>query len=136
MLQKVEQEKQDSTKLKLYEKYFKQLSSNNETLILKFKNKALEPKANGKKSEKRYAGILCVIGVAYKNIKEYDSCEKYQLAGLKIYQKINDKKGISMAYNGLGVLEKNRNNFIKSLEYYFKALEPLDKEKDRKNGAD
>jgi len=75
--------------------------------------------------------LLCVIGTAYKNIKEYDSCEKYQKAGLKLYEKINDARGISLAYNGLGILEKNRNNFIKSLEYYYKAIEPLDKEKDK-----
>ena len=75
--------------------------------------------------------MLCVIGTAYKNIKEYDSCEKYQKAGLKLYEKINDARGISLAYNGLGILEKNRNNFIKSLEYYYKAIEPLDKEKDK-----
>lgn len=131
MLQKVSQEKQDSVKLKLYEDYFRALNGKNEKLILKFKNEALGIKPNDKRTEKIYAGMLCVIGTTYKNIKEYDSCEKYQKAGLKLYQKINDKRGISLAYNGLGILEKNRNNFIKSLEYYYKAIEPLDKEKDK-----
>jgi serine phosphatase RsbU (regulator of sigma subunit) len=135
MLQKIETEKEDSTKLKLYDKYFRTLSSNNENLILKYKNTALQHKPTDKRSEKQYAAILCVVGIAYKNVKEYDSCEKYQFAGLALYKKIKDKKGISMAYNGLGVLEKNRNNFIKSLEYYYKAIEPLDKEKDRKQFA-
>ncbi len=35
----------------------------------------------------------------------------------------------------MGVLEKNRNNFTKALEYYYAAIEPLDKEKDRSRYA-
>ncbi|MDP3567566.1 MAG: tetratricopeptide repeat protein [Sediminibacterium sp.] len=131
MLSEVSFEKRDSIKTKLYEEYFKGLSGENENLIIKFKKPALEIKPKNPRSEKQYAAILCMIGTAYKNIKEFDSCEKYQLAGLKVYKKLDDKKGISLAYNGLGVLEKNRNNFIKALEYYYAAIEPLDKEKDR-----
>jgi serine phosphatase RsbU (regulator of sigma subunit) len=135
MLRGVSFEKQDSTKIKLYEDYFKGLAGENENLIIEYKKFALEIKPKTKRSEKQYAAILCIIGTAHKNRKEYDSCEKYQLAGLKLYKSLNDRKGISLAYNGLGVLEKNRNNFIKALEYYYAAIEPLDKEKDRSRYA-
>lgn len=135
MLLDVSIEKQDSTKLKLYEEYFKGLAGENENLIIKFKKPALEITPNTKRAEKNYAAILCIIGTAHKNRKEFDSCEKYQLAGLKIYKRLKDRKGISLAYNGLGVLEKNKNNFIKALEYYYAAIEPLDKEKDRSRYA-
>lgn len=135
MLQEVSLEKQDSTKIKLYEEYFKGLAGENENLIIKYKKQAIEIKPKTKRSEKQYATILCVIGAVHKNLKEFDSCEKYQFAGLKLFKSLNDKKGISMAYNGLGVLEKNRNNFTKALEYYYAAIEPLDKEKDRSRYA-
>jgi serine phosphatase RsbU (regulator of sigma subunit) len=135
MLRNVSSEKQDSTKIKLYEAYFKGLSGENENLIIKYKKSALELKSKTKREEKQYAEILCLIGTAHKNLKEYDSCEKYQFAGLKLYKALNDRKGISLAYNGLGVLEKNRNNFTKALEYYYAAIEPLDKEKDRSRYA-
>lgn len=135
MLRDVSLEKQDSTRIKLYEEYFKGLAGENENLIIKYKKPALEIKPKTKRAEKQYAAILCIIGTAHKNQKEFDSCEKYQFAGLKLYKKLNDRKGISLAYNGLGVLEKNRNNFIKALEYYYAAIEPLDKEKDRSRYA-
>ncbi len=131
MLQKVALEKDDSTKIKLYEDYYKELSGENPLLAIKYKKQILGIKPLGKRSEKKYAALLCMIGTSYKNINEYDSCEKYQLAGLELCQKINDRKGVSLAYNGLGIMEKNRNNFIKSLQYYYAAIEPLDKEKDK-----
>ena len=135
MLENISTEKQDSTKINLYADYFKKLSGEYENLIIKYKNLALATKAQTKRSEKQYATILCMIGTAHKNLKEYDSCERYQFAGLKIFKRLKDRKGISLAYNGLGVLEKNRNNFTKSLEYYYAAIEPLDKEKDRSRYA-
>jgi serine phosphatase RsbU (regulator of sigma subunit) len=135
MLRDVSLEKQDSTKIKLYEEYFKGLAGEDENQIIKYKKSALELKPKTKRAEKQYAAILCVIGAAHKNRKEFDSCEKYQFAGLKLYKSLKDRKGISLAYNGLGVLEKNRNNYTKALEYYYAAIEPLDKEKDRSRYA-
>ncbi len=135
MLQDVALEKQDSVKIKRYEEYFKELGSVNDNLIIKYRFEPQRIKPENKRLEKKRAIMLCMIGTAFKNVKEYDSCEKYQFAGLALYKKLKDNSGISLAYNGLGIMEKNRNNFIKSLEYYYKAIEPLDREKDKSRFA-
>ncbi len=58
------------------------------------------------------------IGVLYQNQKEYALAEEYYIRSLKIKQKHEDIKGISVLYNNLAIVNYFKND-IKSAESYF-----------------
>jgi serine phosphatase RsbU (regulator of sigma subunit) len=77
------------------------------------------------------ADIYVAVGTTFKNQDKLDTAEICQRTALEIYKEQKYNKGISRALNNLGIIEKQRGNYGRSLEYYFQSLEPLDKVKDK-----
>ncbi|WP_207680024.1 adenylate/guanylate cyclase domain-containing protein [Desulfonema magnum] len=74
------------------------------------------------KDKKEKANALHNIGVAYKNLSNYDNALQYHLNALKIREAAGDKKAIADSLHYIGVVYDYSNNFDKALEYHFSAL--------------
>jgi serine phosphatase RsbU (regulator of sigma subunit)/Tfp pilus assembly protein PilF len=55
------------------------------------------------------------------------------LAAIKIFDKIDDKNGVSSCYNNIGLILESKGEFNLAMEYYTKSLE-IDTEINNKNG--
>lgn len=64
----------------------------------------------------RLTGVLLAMA-------DYRAAERYARESLKEVEKLGDAEGVASAYNDLGLMEKNRGRFQKSLENYQKALD-------------
>jgi CHAT domain-containing protein/Tfp pilus assembly protein PilF len=64
----------------------------------------------------RLTGVLLAMA-------DYRSAERYAQESLKDMEKVGDAEGVASAYNDLGLLEKNRGRFQKSMQNYQKALD-------------
>jgi len=62
------------------------------------------------------------IGVAYKNLSDYDKALDYCLKGLKIREDRRDKKAIADSLHHIGTIYDYLGNFDKALEYHQSAL--------------
>lgn len=63
------------------------------------------------------------IGRQYLTMNNYALAERYQNMALETFTRIGHPYGIVLAYERLGVLFMVRNQFIKSLDYYYRALQ-------------
>ncbi len=73
-------------------------------------------------NEKEKAVALSHLGIAHKNLSDYDKSLEYHMNALKIREKTEDKKDIAESLHNIGVVYDYLNNFTKALEYYQKAL--------------
>ncbi|PKQ61528.1 hypothetical protein BZG02_15160 [Labilibaculum filiforme] len=79
-------------------------------------------------SKKDIAKSLKIIGLNYWLKSElYLALENHQKS-LKIYQEINDIKGICSLYGNIGIVYKELSEYENALKYYLKSLEISDKE--------
>ena len=64
----------------------------------------------------------------------YEKAENYYLAAIKIFDKINDRKGVSSCYNNIGLLLEWKGEFEPALDNYNKSLR-IDEEIGNKGGV-
>jgi tetratricopeptide (TPR) repeat protein len=57
--------------------------------------------ANGRKDV--LAGGISNLGIAYKNVGDYDKAEKTYLKGIRLNQELDNKGGLSLNYSNLGI---------------------------------
>ena len=63
------------------------------------------------------------LGFIYKEDKgDCDKAIDYFLKALNIFKELNDKKGISSCYTGIGIVYAYQGSYDKAIEYYLKAL--------------
>lgn len=62
------------------------------------------------------------IGSLYKTLGNYQKAIENCLAGLKMYEGLNDKNGIALIYRVMGSIYKYKGEYEKSLFYYFNGL--------------
>jgi serine phosphatase RsbU (regulator of sigma subunit) len=124
----------DTVKLNAIIKICFELTGDDPQMVYKYAAMGLEL---SKKLDKRTkaADIYTALGTTFKNQDKLDTAEYCQKQALAIFKETNNKKGISRALNNLGIVEKQKANYAKALEYYFQALEPLSKEKDKSDIA-
>jgi tetratricopeptide (TPR) repeat protein len=70
----------------------------------------------------RIAYMHYQIGSLYKTLGNYEKGIENCLAGLKIYETLNDKPGIALIYRVMGSIYKYREDYEKTLFYYFSGL--------------
>jgi class 3 adenylate cyclase/Flp pilus assembly protein TadD len=92
--------------------------------------------AEPSKDEVENANALYNIGVAYRNLSNYDSALEYHLKALKIREEIGNKKDIADSLHQIGIVYDYSNNFNKALEHHNKALEIREEINDEKGIAD
>jgi len=68
------------------------------------------------------ADILSKIGGKHYILGEYDLALDYFSSGFKIYQEINDKKGIAVGYNNIGMIYNMQARVDKAISYHKKSL--------------
>lgn len=111
----------DTTRLKaLYDLANSYLDNNPYTAIVFAQ---LELQLAEKTSQPKYkAKALNLIGVLHKNKGLYPSALNYFLQALKIFESINDKRGMGNCYANLGNIYYEQTVFEKALLYYKKSL--------------
>ena len=73
------------------------------------------------------ASVLAILCELYSTDGNYQEAVKSCTQSLKIFEQIQDDKGIAKAYNAFGNLEMNRGNHFESRAYYLKGLDIANK---------
>ncbi len=124
----------DTIKLNAIIKICYDLTGDDPEMVYKYGARGLEL-AKKYDLKNKMADIYTAVGTTFKNQDKLDTAEYCQKNALTIFTEIKHPKGISRALNNLGIIEKQRGNYGRSLEYYFQSLEPLNKEKDKADFA-
>jgi adenylate cyclase len=82
---------------------------------------------------KYYAIALNNEGYLESNKNNYTKAIEYYERGIKLSEKIDDKKGIALAFNNIGSIYQEQGDVVKGLKYYEKSLKIKEEIKD-KNG--
>ena len=99
-------------------KYYRYLDPDSAVLFVK----AGLRKTSADKDELGYADLLNQYGMILDNAARYSDSRKSYLEGEAIYRKINNPKGLASTLIRLGVVEKRKANYDKSLDYFLEAL--------------
>ena len=62
------------------------------------------------------------MGVAYKNLKQFDEAEAHILKALHLIENTHDKEGIAACYDLLGLIFYQQGNSEKALHYYKQSI--------------
>lgn len=81
---------------------------------------ALLSEKNGNRKE--HAAALRNIGVAYRNMSNYDMALEYLLNALRMRREIGDRNDIADSLHHMGIVYDYLNNLDKALEYHHEAL--------------
>ena len=100
-------------------------------LFLEYSQKALKI-VEDKNFVKFKSTILINIGVAYKEMGDYEKAIEYALNALKTFEELGNKKMIAICYINLGNFFIEINEFDKSIDYMNKSLEIFIELKDMK----
>ena len=73
--------------------------------------------------QKHAASMLYSAGVVQRNLKDYIGGEVTTIDAIRIYENLNDNRGLYKCCNSLGIIHNNLNNFELSLSYHSIALE-------------
>ncbi len=92
--------------------------------------------AEKKDDKKEKAAALRNIGIAYRNMSNYDKALEYLLTALNIRKELGDRQSIADSLHHLGIVYDYLNNYDKSLEYHEKALKIQEEAGYRKGIAD
>ena len=79
--------------------------------------------ARQKKFPEYEALALKDIGTIHLFLSNYDKSENYFNAAIKIFNILNNQKGLSGCYNNLGLVLELKGEFTLALSYYHKSLE-------------
>ena len=71
----------------------------------------------------RTGDALVLKGIVLTDLKDFAKAEVPLKKALKMRQQLNDKSGISEAYELLGYMEQTKENFVLALQYYETSLE-------------
>ncbi len=82
---------------------------------------ALQKEANKKRIKSGLARAYTSSGVVYSEQGDYTSSLKNYEKGLKLYQQIDEKEGISKTLNNIGILYKSQQKYPKALQYLKEA---------------
>jgi tRNA A-37 threonylcarbamoyl transferase component Bud32 len=63
-----------------------------------------------------------VIGIAYFDLKNYDSALEYYQKALEMAEELRDKRGIGYALGNIGSVHQELKEYKKALEYLYKSL--------------
>jgi serine phosphatase RsbU (regulator of sigma subunit) len=94
----------------------------NQSLKISEKYKASPDTVIAKKAKRLRANSLLNMGPVYSSEANYPVCIGQYQEGLKLFEELGDKNGISRCYTNIGVAWYLQSNYSKALEYYFKAL--------------
>ncbi|WP_281310552.1 tetratricopeptide repeat-containing sensor histidine kinase [Flavobacterium flavigenum] len=94
-------------------KFFKDAQSEFETALQKERNK--------NRIKSGLARAYASSGVVYSEQGDYTSSLKNYEEGLKLYQQIDEKEGISKTLNNIGILYKSQKKYLKALQYLKEA---------------
>jgi serine phosphatase RsbU (regulator of sigma subunit) len=75
-----------------------------------------------KKIKKRIGITFSMIGIKAWENGMYSNAIKYQLNGLKIWEELGNKRGISNTYNNIGIVYDALGNYDKAIECHMMAL--------------
>ncbi len=75
--------------------------------------------------EQKKAQLLLEKGKTFDKNKEHSKGIEQFIAALKIFKKLEDKKGIGTSYNFIGQAYYNKNDQVKAVEYYLYSLDIL-----------
>src|ERR1700749_4986895 len=96
----------------------------------------LELQLAEKTNQTKYkAKALNLIGVLHKNKGLYPSALNYFLGALKLFEEVNDKRGIGNCYANLGNVYYEQKQYTKALLYYKKSLKARQDVGDKKRIA-
>ena len=62
------------------------------------------------------------VGVVYTYQSNYPKAQEYNFLALKMFEEINNQKGIAAALSNIGIVYKDLKKFPQALEYFDKAL--------------
>ena len=77
---------------------------------------------NNSPKDTNYLKTVTKLCNEFKMIGEFDSAMAYATGQLQIAQKLAYSRGITDAYNMLGILHRTNGDYKKALEYFLKAL--------------
>ena len=72
-----------------------------------------------------------ITGLIYIELSNYEKSSEYFFEGLRLFEQINDKEGISKLLSDIGSVNFHQYNYNKALEYYFRSLNIAKEIKDR-----
>ena len=75
--------------------------------------------------KKEEAIALDAMGTIYNDFGDKDKSSEYFFKSLKIYDQLNDKRGMAQASSRIGVSYYKQKNYQKALEYLFGADQQL-----------
>ncbi|MBL7975750.1 MAG: tetratricopeptide repeat protein [Candidatus Kapabacteria bacterium] len=81
------------------------------------------------KDETVLADAYYNVGVAYRNLSDFNSAIEHLLHALDIKERLNETHGIAYCCNELGMLFKQKQNLPKALEYFEKGMQLLQSSK-------
>jgi signal transduction histidine kinase len=129
LLKKLDKEKVDSNRMKLYQKIGTYYIDNNVGKAIDYLENSLEI---AKKLDKSLfiANNYYSIGFCYLVKSNFNkSLENYQLS-IQLYEKLKDSLRLSNAYMSVGSLYSQTKDFAKTNEYYDKATKIIEAKKD------
>jgi tetratricopeptide (TPR) repeat protein len=133
LLKKLDKEKVDSNRMKLYQKIGTYYIDNNAGKAIDYLENSLEI---AKKLDKSLfiANNYYSIGFCYLVKSNFNkSLENYQLS-IQLYEKLKDSLRLSNAYMSVGSLYSQTKDFAKTNEYYDKATKIIEAKKDSTTG--
>jgi len=74
------------------------------------------------KDREKEAKALNNMGLGFDYLCSYDEALDYYLKALRIYEEVDQQKGIAKLFNHIGMIYKRLKNHDKALEYYQRAL--------------
>jgi serine phosphatase RsbU (regulator of sigma subunit)/tetratricopeptide (TPR) repeat protein len=97
----------------------------------------LDSEISGEREEalRLRAQALNNLGYVYDNFGNKAKALEFYLEGLKIREKINDKRGMGESFNNIGAIYKSQRNVEKALEFYEKSLSIREENGDKKGVA-
>ncbi len=78
--------------------------------------------ANESKNKTLIANSLLNVGSSYTNLNKHDKAIEFYLKAEKIYQVLNDTKGLTVVYSNIGGVLGNSGKNEKALPYFEKAI--------------
>ena len=121
LLNELENEKQDTSKIKLYLKIGKEYQHTIPDTALFYYQKALDISKNIT-TKKFIAQCSKYIGIIHLYQGSYNKAIEYFLKQLKIAEELGDEKGMSSCYNNIGFVHTKKGSYDKAIEYHHKSL--------------
>ncbi|MBP6575823.1 MAG: tetratricopeptide repeat protein [Chryseobacterium sp.] len=128
--------KQDSSKSNiLFKISYEYLMQGDFPQTINFADRALKL-AQKSRFVKGETQALTIMADSYLNMGDFTNAEKNHKKSLAIYEKVNDKSGIALANNHLGILRCLQSNYPEAMIHFRKALSLYEELEDSSKIAD